>query len=114
MTAPQIHRHDNEWWDSDSLHVPTNPDAAASMSPDKCTYIKDIRQHDIQSTCSRTVIQEAQMSLRACVMINVIENSATPLKLIWNYTIQYGMCKFLSVFYANYVSMLTHFWDIPH
>ena len=47
-------------------------------------------------------------------MLHVLQNFAKSLKITWNYNSEYGMCKFLLVFYCNYVSILYHFSDIQH
>jgi len=44
--------------------------------------------------------------------LRVVGNFSKFLKVIRNYSVEYGMCKFLLVFHCNRVSILYRFWDI--
>ena len=45
-------------------------------------------------------------------MLPVTEYSAKSLKVVWNDTLEYDMCKFLLVFHCKYECILYRFWDI--
>jgi len=49
--------------------------------------------------------QEAQLSQTGHVMLCVVENFAKSLKIVWNYTIEKDVCKFLLIFHCNYISV---------
>ena len=77
--------------------------------------------------------QEAQLSQRGHVMYHIVENFAKGncyvefmavdisnfsqychSQVLWNYTVEYGVCKFLSVFHCNYVATSYRFWNVQH
>ena len=54
--------------------------------------------------------QEAQLSHRGSATLSVIEYFAKSLNVIWNETIEYGICKSQLVFHCNCLHLYC-FWD---
>ena len=76
--------------------------------------IKTIRLDSNLTTAlykSFTYLQEAQLLHRGRKMLRVVGNFAKSLKIIPPYTGEHGVCKFLLVFYRNYVPILYRFQD---
>ena len=58
--------------------------------------------------------QEAQLSQSGRAVLCTTEYFTKSLKIIWNNTPDYGMCKSLLAFHCNYISILYRFWDSQH